>query len=262
LTFYLKLKAPNSGTFNISPRIRDWKERGERWNDTLQTTLRGLGRYLAAKRVASCQKEYRKASGKLYRASCNSLLCFFCSQRRQLKLVRRWGLAACSLEKPLFITLTGRSVRYLSGTRELLLEQFRQVRRLRPFRENCTGGFYCTEFEYVAHRDMFHPHIHALVDGDLSESWLSRTWKEYTSAFVVDVQRIQRNQARSKLYYMAKSASSSLDPRAVSEVYSELTGCALFHTFGAAYYKRPLCWDCRKDRPQIGFGESCSHPFD
>jgi hypothetical protein len=114
---------------NISPRIRDWKERGERWNDTLQTTLRGLGRYLAAKRVASCQKEYRKASGKLYRASCNSLLCFFCSQRRQLKLVRRWGLAACSLEKLLFITLTGWIVRYLSGTRELLLEQFRQVRR-------------------------------------------------------------------------------------------------------------------------------------
>ncbi|HAZ07632.1 MAG TPA: hypothetical protein DCZ01_03700 [Elusimicrobia bacterium] len=206
-----------------------------------------------------CRTTCKHLNGTPFIFSCHQPLCFFCSHQRKRRLDDRWGVAAASIIHPQFLTLTLRGRRHLAGVRSDLAANFRRMRRLQHFQERCAGGFYCLEFSYSRKRDLFHPHLHALIDADgLTSSWLSRSWKGYTSAYVVDLRTVPKDEIKRTFLYMLKGPCSSLEPRAVSEVYSSLGGAPLFQAFGIVTRRHGLCSVCR-DKSQIGFGETCGH---
>ncbi|MFH0811147.1 MAG: hypothetical protein V2A77_11885, partial [Pseudomonadota bacterium] len=240
----------------------DWRLRGLRHNQELADALHGLGRHDQAENLLRCQSACRHGDGVYFSYSCHQPLCPFCNYQRRCRLADKWELAAARLAHPQLITLTSRSVRYLSGVRGRLMSWFQRVRRRRYFRDRCSGGFFNIEFDYVQARDSFHPHIHGLLDATgLSQSWLSRTWKSYSSAYIVDLRAVEPSGIRKVFFYLLKPPCRSLDPRAISEIYSSIGGAPLFRAFGIVTPTRRLCSVCRQ-KPEIRFGETCNHVID
>lgn len=239
---------------------QEWMVQGRQRNRRLVRVLRRLGRHEQADRVDFCRTACRRRDGSSFLYSCHQPLCFFCTYQRKAVLTPRWSLAACSIERAYFMTLTMRDERYLSGVYDRMVADFQRLRRLKHFREHCQGGFYCLECSYSPSRDRFHPHIHALLQADgLSSSWLSRTWRHYTSAYVIDLREVPRGEIKRTFLYMLKGPCRSLEPRAVSEVYSSLGGKALFQPFGIVKRRHALCRACRESKSKILFGETCAH---
>ncbi|MFI5348574.1 MAG: hypothetical protein ACHQ2Z_03440 [Elusimicrobiota bacterium] len=206
-----------------------------------------------------CQHPCNHLDGTPYIYSCHMPLCFFCTYQRRRRLTERWSLSSLHIANPFFLTLPIRDKRFLSGVPHLLAEDFQRLRRRQHFMEHCAGGFYCIECSYSPTSDRFHPHIHALIDAQgLSRSWLSRAWKDLTTAYVVDLRAVPRDQIKSKLLYMLKGPGNSLEPRAVSEIYSSLGSAPLFRAWGSVTRRHGLCRACR-DKSQIGFDETCGH---
>jgi len=244
---------------DISPAYQALLARCIRRNKQLVRTLRGLGRHEQADRVDFCQHPCKRPGGSSFIFSCHMPLCVFCGYQRQRRLAERWSRAAVGTPNPFFLTLTLRDFRHLAGVPRVLTGDFYQLRRRKYFREHCAGGFYCIECSYSPVRDRFHPHIHALLDAvDPSESWFSQTWKELTTAYIVDLRKVPRHEIKPTFLYMLKGPCDSLEPRAVSEVYSSLGGTPLFRAFGIVTRRHGLCRACR-DKPRIGFGETCGH---
>ncbi|OGR83945.1 MAG: hypothetical protein A3J74_05060 [Elusimicrobia bacterium RIFCSPHIGHO2_02_FULL_57_9] len=115
------------------------------------------------------------------------------------------------------------------------------------------------EFDYMEQTDLFHPHLHVLADANgLSPAWLSRAWKNLTTAFVTHQRELERHEIQQKLRYILKPPCRSMARRAISEIYSSLAGAQLFRAFGNVARHHGLCPQCR-NKTQINFGETCNH---
>jgi len=139
-----------------------------------------------------------------------------------------------------FVTLTLKATDSpLSATLDRLQKCWCRLRRRKLFASSQKGGLCFLEVKRGKNSGYWHPHLHALVEGDyLSQKQLSRAWHEITGdSFVVHIEAIA--DAGKAAQYVTKYASKALD----SSVWQDqddlviaihaLAGRRVFATFGS-----------------------------
>lgn len=144
--------------------------------------------------------------------TCKSRLCSHCSKVRA-RQVNELVEAACrrmSSRRFLTVTLAPRS-----GPLEMQLNALRQywtkLRRSKFWKARVTGGIMTIEVTWSEKHQAWHPHIHAIIDGEyLPKQALSDEWRRITGdSFIVDIR--QANSSRQLANYLAKYISKTGD---------------------------------------------------
>lgn len=143
----------------------------------LADVWRSIGRNDAADRVIACStwlEYYANGAGdrtlRHYNA-CKGRLCPVCGPRmarvRMLRLLRIMDVLKKTCEgcQAIFLTLTVPSAKGpdLRGCLDWVLDAWRKLTNLRPFKRAVHGWFRSVEVTRNATTDMYHPHIHAIL---------------------------------------------------------------------------------------------------
>ena len=171
-------------------------------------------------------------------AWCHDRFCVPCQRNRAARLAA--NLNALTADRDLrLVTLTLKHTDTpLSSQLNRLTKSFRRLRQSTPWKKTQKGGVCCLELKRSAHGDRWHPHLHAIVEGQfLSQSELAEEWKRITKdSYIVDIRRIRPG--GEAVRYVTKYASKGLtvtgDERkqALAEAITALGGKRLVQCFG------------------------------
>lgn len=171
---------------------------------------------------------------------CHVRFCPFCSKKRQAFLTRQvseW-LETAKYAKMLTVTLKHTNAP-LAWQIKNLYDYFRKFRQRSYLKKRIRGGVWFFQVKKSKKDGLWHPHIHALIDGDymerkkLSDLWLSITF----NSWMVDIKSIKDidNAARHTARYAANpSALKDLDIIDACELVSAMQGMRLCGTWGTA----------------------------
>ena len=138
-----------------------------------------------------------------------------------------------------FLTLTMKATSDpLVDQLEKLTKCFAKLRARKEIKDRVSGGIYFIEVTRNADTNLWHPHIHAIVQGSyipvevIKKLWLAIT----TDSYIVHITLLR--DAREAAYYVCKYSAKSLsvtvwsDQEAYAEAVSALHGKRLLQPFG------------------------------
>ncbi|MCL7965753.1 MAG: protein rep [marine benthic group bacterium] len=174
----------------------------------------------------------------LVEARCKSRLCPRCSRIRANELLQQLRFYAEKIDAPRFLTLTLKSSD--DPLREQLLRLrrcFAKLRRTKLWKNRVTGGLYTVEVTFNRKSQQWHPHIHAIIDGQyVPQDELKAAWiKASGDSEIVDIRACHsRYDAVGYLAdYIAKSSDPQLFPaHAMAEWALNVHGLRLVARFG------------------------------
>lgn len=178
---------------------------------------------------------------------CGDRFCMICGQARSRRIAHALA-GMLEKEAPLFITFTvrGKVGDTLAGQIDRLTDAWKELRRLKHWRENIRGGAIMLEIKWSTESGgHWHPHYHILAHGHFIEKqWLSDAWRLITrDSDQVDIQRV--TDLPKALGYVTKYASKPMDasytnrPHLLTEAMRTLKGRRLCACFGD-WYGTPL----------------------
>lgn len=211
--------------------------------DALLDSQSGEGWRIANKLSGCCRApmilcDREETTLRLSERRCRSRCCPRCRRFRSREIQHRLIAACTKMDARRFLTLTLKSEDSpLRDQLKHLRKAFARLRRHRFWRSRVTGGVYCVEVTYNHDRRQWHPHLHAIIDGEyVPKGQLSDAWAEASEgSYIVDIRRV--NSASSVASYIAKyvgkSDDASLLPDAVLlEWATSVHGLRLVHSFG------------------------------
>lgn len=171
---------------------------------------------------------------------CHVRFCPFCGKKRQAFLTHQvsdW-LKTAKYPKMLTVTLKHGNAP-LSHQLHHLYDSFRRLRSRSYVKKRIRGGVWFFQIKKSKKDHKWHPHIHALIDGDyLARENVSKLWHDITlTSDVVDIRTVKdadsaaRHTAR---YAATPSALKDLDLPDACELVSALRGRRLCGTWGSA----------------------------
>lgn len=195
------------------------------------------------KRVCECCRlqrlVVREGGGAALRATpCRDRCCPRCASARAKRVADRIAQLVKRMNAPRFITLTIETDGLgLSEAMAKLTESWRRLRRQPEWKERVKGGVYTVEVTRGKDGDRWHPHLHAIVDGDFFlQRMLSDCWLRVTGdSPIVDIRAVidRRNVAEYIGRYVGKPIGwASWKLEELSEFARAMQGKRLVHTFG------------------------------
>lgn len=169
---------------------------------------------------------------------CRARCCPRCRRFRAREVQHRL-ISACKLmDSTRFMTLTLVSTDGDLKSRLLELRaSFARLRRDRVWRDRVVGGIYCVEVTWSNELRMWHPHLHAVIDGlYFAKPILREAWRKASrGSYIVDIQYV--HSASKIASYIAKYVSKGDDASKVpdhklAEWSVAVHGLRLVHSFG------------------------------
>lgn len=176
-----------------------------------------------------------------YRIACNrcrSRWCVPCATEKA-RLIARNVKAFTEGKTVRFLTLTLKhSNQPLTEQMDRLALAFKDLRRREKYRKLMPGGVFFFEVKLTKDGTRWHPHLHALVEGQfIDQRMLSTDWLEATGdSYIVDIRKVPGNGAVAG--YVAKYAGKALEARTLdfpdkfAEAVIAFRSRRLFTTFG------------------------------
>lgn len=172
---------------------------------------------------------------------CRSRICPRCGKVRTRQLRVKLEKLVALIDSPRMLTLTlASSNDPLSDQLARLQECFRRLRRRKKWKSKITGGLNVVEITWNHARHQWHPHIHALIDGDYwKQSEIADEWETVTGdSRIVDIRMIYGRQAAIGYVtkYVAKSQlSEHIPPDRIVEWAMNTHGARMVGTFGTLH---------------------------
>lgn len=180
---------------------------------------------------------------------CRDRLCPTCSRARSAKARERAKGAVQRMDAIRFLTLTmPHTDEGLADQLKTLRSAFARLRKSRIWKECVTGGVCTMEITRNARTGQWHPHLHALIDGEfvphatLREAWrnalnhsVKREWVKPGERVVVDIRATSGRSGA--VQYITKYATKPADlsgwgADVIREVADALAGARTLSTFG------------------------------
>jgi len=194
-------------------------------NDTL---------YKHARRMANCgssaQIEVDPATqeARPWIWRCRSPLCPFCAVARAAKVRDQLALALKDVKRPRTLVLTVKSTATpLDAQLADMQNAFSRLRRTAIWKHHVKGGVYTIEITRNKDTGLFHPHIHAIYDGDFfPHADLRKAWHKITGnseiVWLEDV-RSRSNAIAELAKYISKPARIATWPKIAIVEYARGT---------------------------------------
>lgn len=172
------------------------------------------------------------------RDRCRSRLCPVCGKERAKEVRAKLLPRIQRMDTARFLTLTIRSTdEPLAVQVKKLIASFSKLRRQKEFKGIFGWGVYTLEITWNPRRKQWHPHIHAVYDGEwVSVKDVAAAWSKITKGSdQVDI-RLARSRSQVAVYlsdYISKSADASHVPdEKIEEWATALHGKRTIGTFG------------------------------
>ncbi len=171
---------------------------------------------------------------------CHVRFCPLCSDARQAFLTSQVSAWLEPTLHPKLLTVTLKhSNAPLAWQIKNLYQFFRKFRRRAYLKKRISGGVWFFQVKKSKSDNKWHPHLHALIDGDYLDKFkLSKLWSEISGgSFVVDIKTVKDkdNAIRHVARYAARpSALADLDIDDACEMVSAMRGVRLVGTWGTA----------------------------
>jgi len=143
---------------------------------------------------------------------CNQRWCPMCAKTKRWIItnsVAEWGH---KIKQPKFLTLTLKSTSdKLEVQVQRLYDSFKKIRK-RPFwKKAVKGGVWFFQLTMNKRTQLWHPHLHILLDGEyISKRRIRTAWKEITlDSMIVDIKKV--TDVESAAEYIARYASAPVD---------------------------------------------------
>lgn len=177
----------------------------------------------------------------IYHHRCMSRICPSCGRLRTLRLYARIHHVTGLMDAPRLLTLTLRSTQTpLRDQLKRLTSAFAKLRRSKVWKAHYGGGISVIEVTYSRQTGLWHPHVHAIIDGDyVPQKRLSATWEAITGdSPIVDIRLVRSRQqaCRYLCSYVSKASDpTKLPPERLHEWHAATTGSRMLNTFGFAH---------------------------
>ena len=189
---------------------------------------------------------------------CRDRACPRCAALRSRQTAAQAEVAISAMDAPRFVTLTVRSsTAALRDQLKALRAAFSRLRRTRAWKSHVRGGIYTVEITRNGRTGLWHPHLHALVDGVyFPQAELAAAWREATGdSDIVDIRQIHGKKAAAR--YVAKYATKPSDvaswpSSSICEWAAGIAGSRLIATFGSLH---GVTLDARDPNDGPGFGD-------
>ena len=176
--------------------------------------------------------------------SCNLRFCPLCQKSKRSNIaanVKKWMK---SEKHPKMITLTMKTTdEDLKIQLDRLYKCFKQLRRLKLFKEKTTGGIWFFQVTQTTNPKAFHPHLHIITAGDyIPHRQLSREWQRITGeSFIVDLRAVKN--IKKSADYVSRYATMPanllyMEQMAQACLFYAIKGRRLCGTFGSAYKQK------------------------
>lgn len=241
-------------------RHSSWALRRKLVFESLKRTGVGRRRLTSFADCGSCSTcEKTTDEVRIRGSSCKHALCEPCRQERAAKI--RATLHVLCLERQIrFLTLTIKhNATPLIDQIDRLYRSFSTFRRRKSWLANVTGGAAFLEIKLDKERNLWHPHLHILIEGrfwdtrEISAEWLAVTG----DSFIVDITRPREinDVCAYAVGYCTKTIHPSvfLVPDKLDEAQVALRGRRMCLTFGS-WRGTPLEPDESDDRVWITLG--------
>lgn len=169
---------------------------------------------------------------------CRSRVCPRCGRVRTRELGHRLRGLLKFIDSPRMLTLTLKSNGDpLSEQLRRLNDAFRRLRRRKNWKKHVTGGLFIVEITWNHAKHEWHPHIHALIDGEFwKQADIADEWETVTGdSRIVDIRMIYGRESAVGYItkYMSKSQLSDQIPAGRIVEWSQNThGARMVGTFG------------------------------
>ena len=177
---------------------------------------------------------------KVFGDSCRDRWCPMCAGQKAAYAKDQTEIYIKSLTAPRFLTLTLRhNETDLKSQVTFLQQSFSKLRTRAYWKKNVTGGIWFLQVKRGKHSELWHPHLHILLDGNYMEQGeLSDLWEQVTfGSPVIDIRRVHDVDAMSSYVsrYTSRPAALKDMPLAdACEVIEALYRKRLAGTFGTA----------------------------
>lgn len=172
---------------------------------------------------------------------CKHRLCPRCNRSRLLRIRQRLEAITMQFDACRMVTLTlAHSNAPLADQLALLRKAFGRLRRRKSIAHLITGGVYTIEITFNHETNQWHPHLHAILDGQyIPHQILKREWTEVSNgATIVDIRHAYQRSV--VVGYITKYVSKGIDTariptRALGEYVPAISSMRLVGTFGHAH---------------------------
>lgn len=244
----LEFSVPLASSDETHFRHSGWHVRRQKVWDAMAATHVGSSRRDSFFNCGAALWVQVNAQGDEYRTVCNTCHDRFCDPcgRTRARRINFNLKTILKNKRPLFLTLTLRhSTTPLADQIDRLLRSFTRLRHRAWWKANVYGGAAFMELKVSAFDDLWHVHLHLLVDSEyLPQRKLSDEWHAVTGdSSIVDVREPKSLAvvANYVVKYVTKPADSSVfaAPDRLQEMMTALRGRRLCLTFGT-WRKLPL----------------------
>ncbi len=171
-------------------------------------------------------------------STCKLRWCPICSKAKTAYAAKQVSEWIPKQAYPKFMTLTLQHSNHpVVDQVDELYNHFRALRKLKWFRDRCTGGVWFFQMKLSKKDDRWHPHLHCIVTGKyLPRNKLAELWKKVTSgSYILDIQMVKdhTNAANEVARYCAQPVRlAQLYPHQRSEILDAFYGRRLCGTWG------------------------------
>ena len=171
-------------------------------------------------------------------STCKLRWCPICSKAKTAYAAKQVAEWIPQQAYPKFMTLTVRHTDLpVVDQVDELYDNFRKLRKLKWFKDRCTGGVWFFQLKLSEKTDQWHPHLHCIVTGKyLPRNKLASLWKKITTdSYILDIQMVKdhKNAANEVARYSAMPVRlAALYPHQRSEVLDAFYGRRLCGTWG------------------------------
>lgn len=179
-------------------------------------------------------------------------MCPLCMESRGKTASKRVEAAVKLMNAPRFLTLTAPATdEALADQLSSLRDAFGRLRRSPIWKRHVEGGAYAIEITFNPHTGRWHPHLHAIIDGDyFAQKSIKAAWRAALNASTWPVQLLEgdplivhikacpdrRQVARYIARYICKPESIDKWPDAAIVEYAEaLHGVRMLANFGTLH---------------------------
>lgn len=200
-----------------------------------------LERLLACRTRATFVRHVTDGSVKVMANTCKDRWCPVCAKARALRIAGQCRDWLESIDHPKLLTLTIASSDETLGQQiDRMVLSFNRLRKEEPFKTAWRGGIWFFQVTFNTSTEKWHPHIHALIDGNfIRQKTIATAWDRLTGGSrVVDIRTIK--DAKAACCYVSRYVSrpSDLEPLPPDrriEIVQQLKGRRLVNTFGTAH---------------------------
>jgi len=174
-----------------------------------QEYTRSVEKFDACRTYANFVRNKKTKQVRIHASACRLRWCPLCMKTKRMIIVQECKKWIHGINKPKFLTFTLKHRdEPLRDTIKDLYKFFRNVRRTKWFKKNVRGGVWFFQITKSKNDDLWHPHIHCLVDSNfLPKAELSELWELITGdSKIVDIRAIKDNQKTAE--YVARYAAA------------------------------------------------------